>query len=87
MLWTILLNPWAQRIAAVLAVLAAFAGAYQYGKSVARQEAREQAAIDYAETLERLQDEDVDLDDSAAVRRRLCELAGLSECPVQGDGE
>ena len=85
MLWPLLLNPWAQRLAGLAAVLALVFGVYLYGKSVAREEAREQALIEFTETMERIQDEDADLSDAAAVRERLCVLANIDPCPVLGD--
>lgn len=85
MLWPILLNPAAKWLAGAAAVLAILFAAYTYGKSVAREEARKDALIEFSETMERISDEDADLTDPAAVRERLCALAGLDPCPVPRD--
>lgn len=83
MLWPLLLNPWAQRLAGLAAVLALVFGVYLYGKSVARDEAREQALREYAETLERINDDPgIDADDPDAVLRELCRIGNLRDCPL-----
>ena len=85
MLWPLLLSPVTRYVGAALAVLALVFGVYLYGKSVAREEAREQALIEFTETMERIQDEDADLTDPAVIRRRLCVLADIEPCPLLGD--
>lgn len=73
---------WGVGLACAAALLG---GAYWLGGREARQTAKHEALIDYVETLERMDDEDIDLDDADAVRRRLCELADLRDCPVPRD--
>ena len=72
---------------AALAGVAVVWGAYHLGQREARQEARERALINDAKTTERINAEDLDFNDPAAVRQRLCDLANLDPCPVPGDGD
>ena len=67
-----------------LIVLAAYA-IDRNGYQRAERHQTEQAAKDFADTMERLENEDLDTDDADAVRQRLCDLADIDPCPMRGD--
>ena len=75
------------RAVALLAIVALLGGVYWLGGHNVRRATKVEALEDFITTTERMNDEDADLSDAAAIRRRLCEAADLDPCPVLGDGE
>lgn len=73
------------RYAAIILAVIAFIGHQRHdAASEVRDQTELQNAREFRDTLERINEEPA-VTDSATALRRLCELAGVSPCPLPGD--